>query len=87
MHRKDKYSQHSSIIWTVKWLSVCLRTNWLWIRVLLQSLKRECIRACEILKIGTSIQVYSVILKHLIQNETHQHYSENTRLVPATEKH
>ena len=28
MHRTDKYSQHSSIIWSV-WLSVRLRTKWL----------------------------------------------------------
>ena len=41
MHRTDKYSQHSSIIWLV-WLngkSVCLRTKWLWVPVPLQSIK------------------------------------------------
>ena len=40
MHRTDKYSQLSSIIKTslAKWLSVRLRTKWLWIRVPLQSL-------------------------------------------------
>ena len=38
MHRTDKYSEHSSIIWPV-WLSVGLRTKWFWVRVQLQSLK------------------------------------------------
>ena len=37
IRRTDKYSQHSSIIWPpwlTKWLSVRLRTKWLWVRVL-----------------------------------------------------
>ena len=40
IHRTDKYSQHSSIIWPV-WRNgwVCLRTMWFWVRVPLQSLK------------------------------------------------
>ena len=36
MHRTDKYSQHSLIIWPV-W-SVRLRTKWLWVRITLMSL-------------------------------------------------
>ena len=41
MHHTDKYSQHSSIICAslTKWLSVCLRTKWLWVRIPLQSFK------------------------------------------------
>ena len=38
MHRTDKYSEHSSIMASLaKWLSVCLRTKWFWVRVQLQS--------------------------------------------------
>ena len=47
MHRTDKYSQHSStnlakwlqfnhLTTLVKWLSVRLRTKWLWVQILLQ---------------------------------------------------
>ena len=41
MHRKDKYSQHSSIFQPVlaKWSSDRLRTKWLRVRVPFQSLK------------------------------------------------
>ena len=43
MHRTDKYSQLSSIIQAslAKWLSVRLRTKWLWVRIPLQSLKTK----------------------------------------------
>ena len=37
MHRTVKYSQHSSVIWSV-WLNR-LRNKWLWVRVPLQSPK------------------------------------------------
>ena len=40
MHRTDKYSQDSSIS-LAKWLSVCLRTKWLWVRITLLSLKLQ----------------------------------------------
>ena len=41
MNRTDKYSDHSSIIWShAKWLSVPLRTKLFWVRVQLKS----CIR-------------------------------------------
>ena len=44
MHRTDKYSQRSSIVGKKpslpKWLSVRLRTKWLWVRIPLLSLKR-----------------------------------------------
>ena len=43
MHRTYKYSQHSSIIWPVwlnDWVSVRLRTKWLWVPVQLQSLNK-----------------------------------------------
>ena len=43
MHRRDKYSQHSSINWLI-WLnglSVRLQTKWLWVRIPLLSFKRE----------------------------------------------
>ena len=39
-----KYSQHSSIIGKAslaEWLSVLLRTKWLWVRILLKSLKKN----------------------------------------------
>ena len=43
MHRTDKYSKRSSIVSKKpslpKWLSVRLRTKWLWVRIPLQSLK------------------------------------------------
>ena len=45
MHRTDKYSLHSLIIWPV-WLnglSVRWRTKWLWVRVQLQSLIIYCL--------------------------------------------
>ena len=43
MHRTDKYSQRSSklnhLASLAKWLSVRLRTKWLWVRITLLSLK------------------------------------------------
>ena len=38
MHRTDKYSEHSPVIWPVaKWLSVRLQIKWFWVRFQLQS--------------------------------------------------
>ena len=44
MHRTDKYSQNSSIIQAslAKWLSVRLRTKWLWGRISLLSIELRC---------------------------------------------
>ena len=41
MHSTDKYSQHSSshLVSLAKWLSVRLRTKWLWVGIPLESLK------------------------------------------------
>ena len=42
MYRADKYSKHSSIMISLaEWLSVRLRTKWLWVQVPLLSLKLQ----------------------------------------------
>ena len=63
MHRTYKYSQHSSIIWPVwlnDWVSVRLRTKWLWVRVQLQSLKLHISRLLRARSSLTFRQLQSV---------------------------
>ena len=78
MHRTDKYSQHSSIIWPVSvngWVFV-YELNWLWVRIPLQSLKLQIwhllwalmINLCRILIVVCSTICYSLKKKqYLIQ--------------------
>ena len=48
MHRTNKYSQHSPIIFAslAKWLSVRLGTKWLWVRIALLSHKSSVSDHC-----------------------------------------
>ena len=83
----DKIREQCKLASLAKWLCVCLRTKWLWVRVQLQSLKLQISHQLQARSSLTFRQLYSVWIhyeiktktKAKIHSKTHAWHDKNTQ--------
>ena len=87
IHLTDKIREQCKLASLAKWLCVCLRTKWLWVRVQLQSLKLQISHQLQARSSLTFRQLYSVWIhyeiktktKAKIHSKTHAGHDKNTQ--------